>query len=79
MKNKNLLEIEKKSKYFVWIYDQAGFNEDGLHFSNYHESPSGSLILRSDMDSSEKYSIPWLTREMGLEKRILYYSVHEDT
>ncbi len=70
MKNEQLLQLESSSEYFFWINDQAGFNEDGLHYTKWHNFGCTS-ILREALEPYDEQSIPWLRLQMDniIEKR----------
>lgn len=63
MKNEHLLQLESSSECFFWINDQAGFNEDGLYYTTWHNFGSTS-ILREALEPSDEQSIPWLRLQM---------------
>lgn len=62
-KNPQLVEYEKTCENFVWIDNQSGFSENGLHYSQYYNTGNGGLILREAMEPSEPQSIPWLKEQ----------------
>lgn len=73
-KNKRLLQLAKESNCFVWIDEQAGFDEDGLHYTTWYNTGDGVLVLRSALSPSDIQSVPWLKREqdrlLGLASKL---------
>jgi len=61
-KAENLTLIEKDSKWFIWLNNEAGVNEKGLHYTVYHDFGGGSLVLREALEPSDEHSVPWLRR-----------------
>ena len=66
-KNENLIVLEENSKWFIWLTNEAGINENGLHYSVYHDFGGGSLIHREALSPSQEHSVPWL-RKLAREK-----------
>ncbi len=63
MKNEQLLQLQESSKYFFWIDDQSGFNEEGLRYTSWYNYGS-TLILREALSPLDEQSIPWLRLQM---------------
>lgn len=61
-KLESLLELEKNSEWCIWLNNEALVNENGLHYSVYHDFGGGSLVHREALEPEDEHSIPWLNK-----------------